>query len=636
MKHSLIIRRGIVWVAGALAAALFMLVIALAALDAGYLRGPFVRFLNSHAERKIQIDGALETHLLSGNPRVIAKRVTIGNPPWTTAGTAAEIEKLTVVLQMPGFNRSFGIQKLQMDGTKLSLIRDSTGHANWQTTNPDEGAESGVPLIRSLSMRAAHLDLDDALRHLRFRGSLSAQDMDSTGPLPPLRIEGVGDLNGRKVSFAINSDPLAVASHERPYGFSFSERSSGSLLTGTGLLLHAFDFAGIDAKFEAAGESLKDLYFLTGTTLIDTGRYRLSGKVSRRGAHTEFSSLAVSSGQSDVLARVVIDTAKGRSTFRADFTSQVIRMADLGARAAGREQDPEDAKLLLSNAKLSPAAVRRGDWRVHFQARRIELGRLALHAVSAGMSIDKGVILVDSLSADLLGGKLTSRLKLDAKTDSPAADVDLKLTDVQIAQWDHKDAGAPPFEGALQARVNVKGHGRSLHEVAASANGPVTAVLTHGSIRTSLAELAGLDLRALGMILGKNKQEAGIRCAVAAFEAHDGTLHAQRLLFDTEPVLITGEGQIHLDSESLDLLLRGRPKSLRMFRLRAPVLVRGTLVHPAIAVQKETMVAQTAGAVAIGVVLTPIAALLAFVDPGLAKDADCAAAIGESRVNSEK
>jgi uncharacterized protein involved in outer membrane biogenesis len=160
--------------------------------------------------------------------------------------------------------------------------------------------------------------------------------------------------------------------------------------------------------------------------------------------------------------------------------------------------------------------------------------------------------------------------------------------------------------------------------VAASANGTVTAVVTHGTIRTSLAELTGIDLRALGLMLTKNKQETGMRCVVAALQARDGTLDAQSLVADTDPVLITGEGRLRLDSESLDFALRGHPKSLRLFRLRAPVLVRGTLLHPAIGIEAPKAAAQTAGAVALGVVLTPLAGVLAFVDPGLAKDADCA------------
>ena len=596
-----------------------------AALDAGYLRGPFIRFVSSHAGRPIEIGGLLETHLWSLHPSVIAARVMIRNPAWTAAGVTARLEKVTLVFHLPhGGDHSFGIQRLELDGARLTLMRDSKGHANWQTTDPDIGQEGGLPLIRSLSMRGAQVEIYDELRHLRFKGMVAAEDVNGAKNPPPFRIAGQGELNGRTATFDITGDPLAAARDDRPYAFHFFERSSGSVLTGNGTLLKAFDFSAMDAKFEAAGEDLLDLYFLTGVTLVNTGSYHLSGEVARRGTHTEFRKLAVKSGQSDVLAKVSIESASGRPKFDADLSSQVIRTSDLGARAAGREQDPDSAKFLLSNAILNPRAVRHGDWRANLHARRIDVGHLSLQEVSANMTIDRGILVVDRLSAGVLGGKVIAHLRLDAKTDVPNAEVDLKLTDLQLAQFGHKDAGPPPIEGSLQARANITGRGRSIHEVAASANGPVTAVLTHGAIRTSLAELTGIDFRALGLMLAKDKQETGIRCLVGSFQAHDGTLEAQRLVLDTDPVLITGEGRLHLDSESLDFTLQGHPKGVRLFRLRAPVLARGTLLHPAVSLRAGNAVAQTAEAVALGVALTPLAAVLAFVDPGLAKDADCA------------
>jgi uncharacterized protein involved in outer membrane biogenesis len=180
----------------------------------------------------------------------------------------------------------------------------------------------------------------------------------------------------------------------------------------------------------------------------------------------------------------------------------------------------------------------------------------------------------------------------------------------------------------------LTGHGRSLHELAASANGTVTAVLPHGVMRASLAELAGIDLRGLGLLLTRNREETAVRCGVASFQAQDGTLSVQSLVLDTDPVLITGSGTIHLDTESLDLALHGRPKRPRLLRLRAPVLVRGTLKHPSIGIEARTSVAQAGAAVALGVLLTPLAAVLAFVDPGLAKDADCAALLAQAKTDS--
>jgi uncharacterized protein involved in outer membrane biogenesis len=177
---------------------------------------------------------------------------------------------------------------------------------------------------------------------------------------------------------------------------------------------------------------------------------------------------------------------------------------------------------------------------------------------------------------------------------------------LQLGQIDRNSLNQPPIEGLMQARIAITGAGRSVHQVAASATGTVRLQVLQGAIRESVAELTGIDLRGLGLLISNDKQEVPLRCAFADFKAQDGTLVAQRLLMDTAPVLITGEGQIHLDSEALDLVVRGHPKSVRLFRLRAPVMVRGTLAHPSIDIKGSKSV-------------------LVIVDPGKAKDADCTA-----------
>jgi hypothetical protein len=92
-------------------------------------------------------------------------------------------------------------------------------------------------------------------------------------------------------------------------------------------------------------------------------------------------------------------------------------------------------------------------------------------------------------------------------------------------------------------------------------------------------------------------------------------------LLDTDPVVITGTGEIHLDSEVLDLALSGRPKTRRLLRLRSALSIRGTLAHPSIGIEARKSAAQT---------LEP---LRAFVDPDLAKDADCTAVVAEARTD---
>jgi uncharacterized protein involved in outer membrane biogenesis len=200
------------------------------------------------------------------------------------------------------------------------------------------------------------------------------------------------------------------------------------------------------------------------------------------------------------------------------------------------------------------------------------------------------------------------------------------LSRVDLEQFRPNSGKEPPLQGQLLGRIKLQGSGSSVHKAAENATGDITLVIPKGEMREAFAELMGIDLsRGLGLIMTKNDRNTEVRCGVANFKAGGGNLTAATLVIDTTNILVTGEGNINLQTEALDLSLHGQPKEVRMLRLRTPILVRGTLSDPKIGVQPGKLAAQTAGAVALGTLLTPVAALLAFVDGGLAKDANCAA-----------
>jgi uncharacterized protein involved in outer membrane biogenesis len=619
--------------------ALLALLIVAVLIFAGHLRGPVVRYAAAQTGRQIKVEGRFDAYLFCLHPRFVAEHVVIGNPPWTAPGVMAEIGRLSVTYDLPFFGQSFGVRRLSLEQAKLHLARDETGRANWQTQPPGSGYSNGPPLIRGLSMPEASVQFDDQRRHLQFDGIISAQDAPSQGATAPLRIRGAGQLNGRAANFTLDGDPLATVSRDRPYGFEFTESSSGTRLTGKGSVPHPFDFHELEATFDSAGEDMKDLYFLTGVSLPDTGKYQLSGKFTRRPHHLDFTGLEAKTGRSDMSGSVLIDTKRDApSHIEADLRSQLLRLSDLGQRAAGREPKPVDGRrLVLPDTPFHLQGTRRSDAVIDFRAQQFEAGRVALRTLATRVKIDQGSIVVAPLSATLREGKVAGEIKIDATRDVPAVAVDFRLTNMKLGKFGRKDdadPAPPPLDGPLQARITLKGRGNSIHELASNASGTVTAVLPHGALRSSLAELAGFDLRGLGLMATGNKQDTGIRCGVASFEARDGTLTAQRLLVDTEPVLITGEGTVNLDSEALDMQFHGRPKHPRL-RVRAPLLVRGTFGHPSFSIDGKKPAAQAGEAIALGMLLTPVAAMLAFVDPGLAKDTDCAALLAEAGSGSK-
>jgi len=604
MNASHRLRRALIWVACALLGLAILAVLAAVALDAGYLRGTLLKVLAAYSDRPIRVEGPLSLSIFSRNPRLVAERVIIGNPAWTPSGSTATVGKITVVFAVPRLGKELIIDRLQIEDAALHLFRDAAGHANWQFQNPDQGAPRAMIIIRSLSMMDAHVLLEDAQKHRQFDGTISAHDANGPQGLQPLRIEGNGQLNGKPVNFELSAEPLRSASRSQHYTFSFSVRSSGSHLAGSGFLLQAFDLRSYDATFEASGADLRDMYYLTGAKLIDTGSYHLSGRLAWRAYTSSFTDLVVKSGESDLRGSVAIDTAKGQFNVDGELNSQFLRLADLGPRAAGRDPEAAANQLLLSTAKPDPTALRLGKGTVKYRAARLEVGRTTFSALAAKFTNDHGELTIAPVTAEVIGGRLSGEIKIDARKEIPAVHLDVRINDMQLEQYPRKKAGPPPIEGSLAVKINLTGHGKSLHDAAASADGTLVASLPGGMVRDSLAELTGIDLRGLGLLLAKDKKEVPVRCGVANFQAHEGTLTAKNLVLDTAPVLIAGEGFVHLDTETLDLILRGYPKHVRFFQLRSPIVIQGTLKSPTISIQAHD-------------------SKMVLIDPGKAKDADC-------------
>ncbi len=196
----------------------------------------------------------------------------------------------------------------------------------------------------------------------------------------------------------------------------------------------------------------------------------------------------------------------------------------------------------------------------------------------------------------------------------------------------HPKNGPPPLDGIMVGRALLHGRGASVHAVVSTADGTVTAAVPHGEIRAAFAELTGIDVaRGLGLLLARNQQNADVRCGVADFQALKGTLVAKSLVFDTRDVLVTGKGEIDLGTERLDLSLQGQPKKWHLVRVKSPIVLRGTLLKPSIRVDAGKTLGQGSVAAGLATLLSPVAAVLAFIDPGLAKNADCSALLDEAK-----
>ncbi|SPU49444.1 Uncharacterized protein involved in outer membrane biogenesis [Bordetella trematum] len=177
--------------------------------------------------------------------------------------------------------------------------------------------------------------------------------------------------------------------------------------------------------------------------------------------------------------------------------------------------------------------------------------------------------------------------------------------------------------GELNGDVTLAGSGNSVAALLGSASGDLRMVMNDGVISRALMELAGLNVG--NYIVSKlfDDDEVKINCGVADLGMKSGLMTARLFVFDTENAVVSIDGTVNFRTERLDLNISPESKGFRIFSLRSPLYVQGSFKHPDVGVHALPLAARGLGAVALGVLLTPAASLLALVAPSSPQEAQC-------------
>ncbi|HVO48191.1 MAG TPA: AsmA family protein, partial [Steroidobacteraceae bacterium] len=458
--------------------------------------------------------------------------------------------------------------------------------------------------------------------------------------------QGTGTINDQPFSLQVSGGPLMNLEPDHPYPFDLGIKAGDLQVAASGRMLKPFNLGEVDLGVTLSGQDLAEGFYLTQLALPNTAPFRFHAHVARRDRQIAVTGIAGTMGASDVRGQISIDASTTRPTVKGELTSRELHLRDLaaslgaqpsGSQSLDKHTQPapsatEPARSLFPDARLQVRRLRAMDADVLFHANSIEAGQIPFKGVSFHIRLNDGILDVDPLALEMQQGRISGQVKVDAREHFPAAHIDLRIAGIQLSQLKGKAPGAePPLEGLMQARAVIDGKGDSVHRVMSDANGKLTMVLPRGEINAAFAELTGIDVaRGLGLLLTKPHDKDEIRCGVAEFAISKGIMTAQNITFDTRNVVIHGSGQIELGPESLDLQIKGDPKKFHLARLRSPIEVRGRLLQPSFGLNAGRTVKQGAVAAALGVVATPLAALIAFVDPGLAKDQNCAQMIAEA------
>ncbi|MFO1247629.1 MAG: AsmA family protein [Alphaproteobacteria bacterium] len=617
------------WTGITILAVLIAAIITLYFLDWNQMRGPVGRYLSHRTSREVRIDGNLSVQLFRWQPIVDAGGIYVGNPQWVGTPQAAKVKRLRVEFRLvPLIFGDLILPLVKIDEPDLLVVRDASGRTNWDSGDSKPNEALKLPPIQRFLVNNGHVRIDDAVRKLHFTGTVNSSE-EVGGKGAAFTLLGDGSLNKNKFLADVKGGPLLNVDSSKPYNFHADVKAGDTHAVINGAITEPFHLDRFTAGINVSGPSLADIYFLTGLVLPRTPAYHMTVNVRREGTFYRLNDINAMLGGTDLEGNLTVDASNPIPVLAGRVASRNLKFEDLGPVVGGGKAATVQSRYFLPETELHTERLRQTNAEVDYSAASISSRDFPLKSLTTHISVQGGVLNLKPLAFTFTQGKLSGSLKIDARKDVPTSSVDARITDVHAENF--IKGSDKPISGLLEARAVLTGTGRSVHATAANANGTFTAVVPSGGMRHSLAEWTGVDvLTALSLNLSGDNSNTNLRCALASFDTKNGVMTSRQLLIDTDPVRVDGGGTINLGDETVDMQLQGKPKNFQLMRLRAPITIKGSLAHPNLGVKAGGIVAQGGIAAALGFI-NPLASILAFIDPGLAKDANCGPLLADAK-----
>jgi uncharacterized protein involved in outer membrane biogenesis len=600
--------------------------------DWNWFKGPVERRVEAATGREFSIGGDLDVDWVDWRPTVIGHQVVLGNADWAAAPEMFRAERAEIGLSLwPLFRGRVHLPAVRLHSPVLILERDGEGRANWRFDDtPDQDASPPeLPQIDQLWVSEGRFRLVEA----KFRTDLDVEvrsgKASEQGHPAPLLLSGAGRYRDSDFSLRGSiASPLDLINASKRFQVDLEARAGATRARARGGLDTPLQLQDFDLDFELSGQDMAELYPLMGLAIPRTSAYRLKGRLGRTGEVWSYRDVSGVVGDSDIAGDVSVDAGRERSLLKADLVSQRLDFDDLAGFIGGtprtgegnRPVAPAPSGRLFPTRDYDLSKLRAMDADVRLRARRVISPRLPLEAMDAHLYLDDGQLRLDPLDFAVADGDIASRIRLDARSTPLQADIDVRARRLNLPKLFPE--GAPESAGRVGGRAQLSGSGNSVADLMATADGKVGLAMGPGRISNLTLELAGLDIaEALKFLIGKDKI-VRVRCGYADFRVQDGVMETRAFAFDTTDTLLLAEGDIHLGSERLDLLIKPRPKDMSPFSLRSPLRVRGTLLDPSIRPQGGPLFLRGAAAAVLYAVAPP-AALLALVETGPGENADC-------------
>lgn len=481
---------------------------------------------------------------------------------------------------------------------RVLIVRDARGELNWPLPPADETeAPEALPIMRRARIEGGAVIYRDAA-------------LDEPVEMSIERIQGEADRNGTLTA----SGAVQIKSHKVQLQVQAQRTQDGEDWRMDAALTAA------DARLSIVGTvgepdlaidlRVPDPRQLGLPPLDDVSPIHVTGRVLRDQGHWWFDKLELVAGKYRLDGQVRLDAAQDRPMIYATLYMNKLRWPDV------EEVEREE---VIPPIPIETTPLRQMNLRANLRIGEVTNSPIPMSDVRLSVNLRDGRLAIDPVSARVAQGQVQGSLALDARQPAATAIVRLSLEGLRQPPLIPEDA----VSGAISGRIDLRGRGNTLEELAGALDGQVLFVIRQGAIPRAWVAAIALDVADYLFAGDPEADRTPIRCGFIAFTVENGVLRAQPVVVDTEDFVMILDGTIGLGAEKLDLALAAYPKEFSPLAFRGPIELSGPLTEPSVDLPIGEIAGRGAAALALGALAAPLAGLIPLMQPGIAEDQNC-------------